>query len=105
MQRPTPVMLMILDGWGKRASDKGNAVSLAETPCLDRLLAEYPKTQLQTSGRAVGLPDGVMGNSEVGHLNIGAGRIVYQELARINKSIRERELHQNATLLEALDHA
>ena len=105
MQRPKPVMLMILDGWGKRASDKGNAVSLAETPCLDRLLAEYPKTQLQTSGRAVGLPDGVMGNSEVGHLNIGAGRVVHQDLMRIDMAIEDGSFFTNVEINSAIQKA
>ena len=75
MQRPKPVMLMILDGWGIRPAGPGNAVSLAQTPHLDNLLSRYPHTRLQTSGKAVGLPDGIMGNSEVGHLNLGAGRV------------------------------
>ena len=75
MARPKPVMLMILDGWGIRPAGPGNAVSLAQTPHLDNLLSRYPRTRLQTSGKAVGLPDGIMGNSEVGHLNLGAGRV------------------------------
>lgn len=105
MQRPKPVMLMILDGWGKRAPDQGNAVSIAETPNLDRLMAEYPKTQLQTSGKAVGLPDGIMGNSEVGHLNIGAGRVVHQDLMRIDLAIEDGSFFSNPNINSAIDKA
>ena len=84
-----PAMLMILDGFGLNPSDSGNAVKTACTPALDRIFNEYPNVKLNASGLAVGLPDGQMGNSEVGHLNIGAGRIVYQELTRISKAINE----------------
>ena len=105
MQRPKPVMLMILDGWGKRASNKGNAVALADTPHLKRLLAAYPKTELQTSGNAVGLPEGIMGNSEVGHLNIGAGRVVYQDLMRIDTAIEDGSFLSNAEINSAIDSA
>ena len=103
MQRPKPVMLMILDGWGIREADDGNAVALARTPTLDSLLAQYPHTRLHTSGEAVGLPPGVMGNSEVGHMNIGAGRIVYQDLMRIDKAIEEGGFFKNATLNQAIE--
>ena len=105
MQRPKPVMLIILDGWGKRAPDEGNAVTSADTPYLDRLLAQYPKTELQTSGKAVGLPDGIMGNSEVGHLNIGAGRVVNQDLIRINAAIKDGSFFSNAEINTAIDNA
>jgi 2,3-bisphosphoglycerate-independent phosphoglycerate mutase len=105
MQRPKPVMLMILDGWGKRSPDKGNAVALAHTPCLDRLLTEYAGTQLQTSGKAVGLPDGVMGNSEVGHLNIGAGRVVHQDLMRIDMAIEDGSFFSNTEINAAIQKA
>lgn len=98
MDRPKPIMLMILDGWGVRPSGPGNAVYLARTPNLDRILADYPHTQLQTSGPAVGLPDGIMGNSEVGHLNIGAGRIVYQDLLRIDRAIEDGSFFTNQAL-------
>lgn len=87
---------MILDGWGLSPSSFGNAVSLARTPFLDALRQGYPHTQLLCSGESVGLPDGIMGNSEVGHLNIGAGRIVYQDLVRINVAIREGAFFQNS---------
>jgi 2,3-bisphosphoglycerate-independent phosphoglycerate mutase len=105
MMRPKPVMLMILDGWGLRASETGNAVALARTPNLDRLLSEYPHTRLHVSGAAVGLPDGVMGNSEVGHLNIGAGRVVYQDLLRIDVAIENGSFYQNPAINHAFDHA
>lgn len=98
MQRPKPVMLMILDGWGIRAADSGNAVHLARTPNLDRLLVDYPHAQLQTCGEAVGLPKGVMGNSEVGHLNIGAGRVVYQDLKRIDMAIEDGSFFDNPAI-------
>lgn len=86
-----PIVLMILDGWGYREAPRGNAVAQARTPHFDRLWASYPHTLLQASGEAVGLPAGVMGNSEVGHLNIGAGRVVYQDLTRINRAIADGE--------------
>lgn len=95
MKSKTPVMLMILDGWGINPNKKGNAVMLAKTPCLERLFKDYPNTRLKCSGKAVGLPDGVMGNSEVGHLNIGAGRVVYQGIMRINNSIKEGSFAEN----------
>ncbi len=90
-----PVVLAILDGWGIAPPGPGNAVDLAETPNLDRLFAQYPHTTLRTSGEAVGLPEGQMGNSEVGHLNIGAGFIVYQWITRIDLAIRNGELPSN----------
>lgn len=99
------LMLVILDGWGLGKRPQADAIAMAKTPYFDQLMAERPNATLITYGEEVGLPDGQMGNSEVGHLNIGAGRIVYQELARINKAIRERELHRNKTLLEALQYA
>jgi 2,3-bisphosphoglycerate-independent phosphoglycerate mutase len=105
MQRPKPMMLMILDGWGIRPPGPGNAVSLAQTPHLDDLLSHYPHTQLQTSGKAVGLPEGIMGNSEVGHLNLGAGRIVYQDLTRIDLSIEDGSFFTNPALNEAVADA
>ena len=84
-----PLLLCIMDGFGINPADKGNAIKMAKTPNLDKLFLNYPHTQLSASGMAVGLPDGQMGNSEVGHTNIGAGRIVYQELTRITKSIQD----------------
>ncbi len=93
-----PVMLIILDGWGYRPANEGNAISLAHTPFLDSLQTQYPQTRLLCAGEAVGLPPGVMGNSEVGHLNIGAGRIVYQDLLRINKAIQDGSFPKNKIL-------
>jgi 2,3-bisphosphoglycerate-independent phosphoglycerate mutase len=95
-------MLMILDGWGINPSAENNAVALARTPNLDHLLATYPSAEIQTSGMAVGLPDGQMGNSEVGHLNIGAGRVVYQDLTRITKAIQDGDFFTNPVLLECI---
>ncbi len=97
--------LLILDGWGLGPKPEADAIQQANTPFFDKLWSTYPHSTLVTHGEDVGLPDGQMGNSEVGHLNIGAGRIVWQELARINKAVRERELHENKTLLDALDYA
>lgn len=99
-----PLVLMILDGFGI-GPQKGNAVKAASTPNLDRLFSENPLTQIGASGMDVGLPDGQMGNSEVGHTNIGAGRIVYQELTRITKSIQDGDFFQNPALLGAVDAA
>ena len=100
-----PVMLMILDGFGEAPKSEGNAVSIANKPNFDRLVKEYPHSDLQASGMAVGLPEGQMGNSEVGHLNIGAGRIVYQELTRITKSIADKDFFENEALLKAMKNA
>lgn len=95
------VGLIILDGWGIGDKSKSDAIFNAQTPFMDHLMANYPNATLSASGEDVGLPAGQMGNSEVGHLNIGAGRIVYQELTRINKAIRDGEFHQNQVLLNA----
>jgi 2,3-bisphosphoglycerate-independent phosphoglycerate mutase len=100
-----PVALVIMDGYGLSEAHEGNAVALAATPNLDRLFADYPWERLECSGLAVGLPDGQMGNSEVGHLNIGAGRVVYQELTRINCAIEDGSLARNAVLVDAIDGA
>lgn len=101
-----PCVLMILDGWGIGPPDKTvNAVAAADTPFLDEILATYPRTTLKCSGRAVGLPDGIMGNSEVGHLNIGAGRIVYQGLLRIDMAIEDGSFFENQVLCAAMDKA
>ncbi len=105
MRRPKPVMLIILDGCGSSPVDDGNAVALAATPELDYLLDRYPCTQLEASGQAVGLPDGIMGNSEVGHMNIGAGRIVNQDLMRIDKSIADRSFFTNPAINMAMQKA
>ena len=99
-----PLVLMILDGFGI-APDEGNAIVAANTPNLDRILKENPVTKIGASGMDVGLPDGQMGNSEVGHTNIGAGRIVYQELTRITKSAEEGDMEKNPALLKAMQSA
>ena len=99
-----PLLLCIMDGFGLNPSDKGNAVFEAKTPNLDRIFEKFPNTSLDASGLAVGLPDGQMGNSEVGHTNIGAGRIVYQELTRITKSIADGDFFENEELLSAIEN-
>ena len=101
MIKRRPSALIILDGWGYREDTEGNAVALANTPVLDRLFTKHPNTLIGTSGFSVGLPDGQMGNSEVGHLNIGAGRTVYQSLTRITKSIEDGDFFYNPAFLEA----
>ncbi len=95
-----PMVLVILDGWGCREDSSGNAISHAQTPVIDSLWATYPHTTIQTSGKDVGLPHGQMGNSEVGHLNIGAGRIVPQELVRVSDAVESRSIQENPALLE-----
>lgn len=104
MSQPKPVILIILDGFGWRQEMHGNAVAGAQKPNFDRYWNEYPHTLLMASGNAVGLPEGQMGNSEVGHLNIGSGRIVYQELTRISKSIDEGCFFVNEAFLKAVTH-
>lgn len=99
------VLLVILDGWGHGPDPERSAIAQANTPFVDSLYPNYPNSELITFGEEVGLPEGQMGNSEVGHMNIGAGRVVYQDLARINKAIREGELQRNSTLLSALHYA
>src|ERR1041384_8657582 len=96
------VILIIMDGWGLGKIKSSDAIQNANVPFVSSLYAKYPNTTLVTCGEAVGLPDGQMGNSEVGHLNLGAGRVVYQELQRINVSIREGEFFKNETLLNAV---
>lgn len=100
-----PLMLMILDGWGINERAKGNAILKAQTPNFDKLMRYYPNTILETSGLSVGLPEGQMGNSEVGHLNLGAGRIVYQEFTRISEDIKKGCFFKNQVLLDAMDNA
>ena len=97
-------MLMILDGFGDNANQDGNAIKQANTPNLDRLMKKYPNTDIYTSGKYVGLPDGQMGNSEVGHTNIGAGRIVYQDLTKITKSIEDGDFFSNPEFIAAIDN-
>jgi 2,3-bisphosphoglycerate-independent phosphoglycerate mutase len=100
-----PLVLIILDGWGIRPEREHNAIALARKPVFDALIARYPHAQLIASGEAVGLPPGQMGNSEVGHMNMGAGRIVYQDLTRIDASVRDGDFFENAALLDAMRRA
>jgi len=99
------VILMILDGWGIATNPKVSAIDAAKTPFIDSLYKKYPHSKLQASGLFVGLPDGQMGNSEVGHMNLGAGRVVYQDLVKLNKAVEENTLGQNEELIRALDYA
>ena len=99
-----PVVLMVLDGYGLSDNPEGNAVAMAQTPVMDKLMKECPFVKGNASGLAVGLPDGQMGNSEVGHMNIGAGRIIYQELTKITKSIQDGDFFQNPELLRAIEN-
>ncbi len=105
MLKAKPVLLVVLDGWGLRAERDANAIALAGTPNMDALARDYPSAALRTSGLAVGLPDGQMGNSEVGHTNLGAGRIVYQDLVRINLAVEDGSFFQNPVLQEAMKRA
>lgn len=105
MPNKKSTVLIILDGWGYRENTESNAIYHAKTPVLDKLKADYPNMLIQTSGMAVGLPEGQMGNSEVGHVNLGAGRIVYQDFTRITKSIEDGEFNENANLKSAVDKA
>src|ERR1035438_6824585 len=105
MSRPKPLVLIILDGWGYRAETKANAIALARKPTYDRLLREYPNTLIHTSGPFVGLPEGQMGNSEVGHLNIGAGRIVHMDITPLYLMIQKGEFFPHPVLVDAMKHA
>ena len=98
-------VLLILDGWGKGRGDETDGIHLANTPFMDGLYNSYPNSTLVTYGEAVGLPEGQMGNSEVGHLNIGAGRVVYQDLVKINNAIKDKSFFENETLLKAIKAA
>src|SRR5450631_1330750 len=103
MARPKPLILTILDGWGYRAETKANAIALARKPTYDRLLREYPNTLIHTSGPYVGLPDGQMGNSEVGHMNMGAGRIVHMDITRIDLLIANKQLQSVPLFQQAME--
>ncbi len=105
MENNRKVMLMILDGWGIGDKSKSDAIYNGKTPNIDNLVKKYPHSQLITSGEKVGLPDGQMGNSEVGHLNIGAGRVVYQDLVKINKAIEDNSIVDNKVLVDAFTYA
>ena len=100
-----PLVLIILDGWGYSEKTQSNAILAANTPVIDKLWQDYPSTLISGSGLDVGLPDGQMGNSEVGHVNLGAGRIVYQDFTRITKSIQDGEFNHNPVLVKAIDKA
>ena len=99
------VILMILDGWGFAPNPKVSAVDLAKTPVMDDLSKKYACAELLTDGENVGLPNGQMGNSEVGHMNLGAGRIVYQDLVKISKAVEDKSIEKNKVLKEAFNHA
>jgi 2,3-bisphosphoglycerate-independent phosphoglycerate mutase len=101
-KRPKPIILTVLDGWGYRAETKGNAIALGRTPNYDRLLKEFPNTLVHTSGPYVGLPEGQMGNSEVGHLNIGAGRVIHMDITRIDLMVADGSLARQPLLVEAM---
>ncbi|MDP9268434.1 MAG: 2,3-bisphosphoglycerate-independent phosphoglycerate mutase [Acidobacteriota bacterium] len=105
MPRPKPLVLVILDGWGYAPASPANAIALAKKPVYDQLLHDFPNTLIQTSGRAVGLPAGQMGNSEVGHLNIGAGRVVYMDITKLDLMIENGEFFSNPVLLSAMKNA
>ncbi|MCH8536692.1 MAG: 2,3-bisphosphoglycerate-independent phosphoglycerate mutase [Alkalimonas sp.] len=100
-----PLVLMILDGWGYRESSESNAIAQANTPVMDRLWQEYPHTLISGSGMDVGLPDGQMGNSEVGHVNLGSGRVVYQDFTRVTKAITDGDFYQNKVLVDTVQQA
>src|SRR5258708_29563739 len=104
-KRPKPIVLSVLDGWGCRAESKGNAIALARKPAYDALLRKFPNPLIHPSGPFVGLPEGQMGNSEVGHLNIGAGRVVQMDVTRIDMMIASGEFFQNPVLLDCMRHA
>src|ERR1700690_3344597 len=103
--RPKPIVLTVLDGWGYRAETANNAIALARKPNYDRLLREFPNTLLHASDHFVGLPDGQMGNSEVGHLNIGAGRVVRMDITRIDALIASGGFFKHPTIVEAMQKA
>src|SRR2546422_2354964 len=102
-KRPKPIVLTVLDGWGYRAETRGNAIALARKPAYDRLIKDFPNTLIQTSGPAVGLPEGQMGNSEVGHLNIGAGRIVHMDITKIDLMVANKQLGQVPLFQRAME--
>src|SRR3984893_2915491 len=102
--RPRPFVLVIMDGWGINPRKEGNAIALARTPNIDKLARIWPHTAVKTSGLAVGLPEGQMGNSEVGHQNIGAGKRVLQDYTRVSESIEDGTFFQNPALLAAIEH-
>src|SRR6266702_2544152 len=102
--RPRPFVLIVMDGWGINPRKEGNAITLGRTPNIDKIASQWPHTAVKTSGAAVGLPEGQMGNSEVGHQNIGAGKRVLQDYTRVNESIKDGSFFQNPALLKAVEH-
>src|SRR5438445_3117056 len=104
-KRPKPIILTVLDGWGYRPQVEGNAIALARKPNYDELVRKFPNTLIHTSGPYVGLPEGQMGNSEVGHLNIGAGRVIHMDVTRIDLMIKSGEFFSNPVLLASMSHA
>src|SRR5437764_6655579 len=102
--RPRPFVLIIMDGWGINPRKEGNAIALTHTPNIDKLAREWPHTSIKTSGEAVGLPPGQMGNSEVGHQNIGAGKRVLQDYTRVSEAIKDGSFFQNPASLCAIEH-
>src|SRR6056297_1656155 len=105
MSENKKTLLMILDGWGLGNNSESDVISQVPTPNMDQLTEKHPSSKLYASGENVGLPEGQMGNSEVGHLNIGAGRIVYQDLVKINLAIKDGSIRKNSVLVEAFEHA
>src|ERR1700751_2587445 len=103
-KRPKPIVLTVLDGWGYRAETKGNAVALARKPTYDHLIQNFANTLIETSGPAVGLPDGQMGNSEVGHMNIGAGRVVRMDITKIDVLVGNKSLGEVPLFPQAIEH-
>src|SRR5436305_15012448 len=103
-KRSRPFVLIVMDGWGINPRKEGNAIAMARTPNIEKLAREWPHTAVRTSGEAVGLPEGQMGNSEVGHQNIGAGKRVLQDYTRVSESIRDGSFFQNPALLKAVEH-
>src|SRR5436305_13654732 len=103
-KRPRPFVLMIMDGWGINPRKEGNAIALAHTPHIDQIARQWPQTSVKTSGEAVGLPQGQMGNSEVGHQNIGAGKRVLQDYPRVSEAIRDGTFFNNPAFLKAIEH-
>src|SRR5260370_21337754 len=102
-KRPKPIVLTVLDGWGYRAETKGNAIALARKPAYDELIQRFPNTLIHTSGPFVGLPEGQMGNSEVGHMNMGAERIVHMDITRIDQLIANKQFENTPLLQQAME--
>jgi 2,3-bisphosphoglycerate-independent phosphoglycerate mutase len=104
MANQEKVLLIILDGWGVHEAYNGNAIAQAKTPTFDRLWSEYPHCLLATSGESVGLPEGQMGTSEVNHMTIGAGRVIFQDLVKINRAMEDKTFFSNPAILRAFAH-